>query len=228
MSHTGSVGKQSTSTLKFILKPLTVFRRISSKIELSRLASELAEAWSTDAQINISNFNIFFLPNRFALTMTTNNNKVEIYFHNDHWLMHCAAEKKNIEWEERNHFAVWSLSNPSFFLWHRLFDERVDARTDSMLMIANRCCTYSYKKTFRLPVQIFTRDRLRQRIARFGKGVKRWASGVSCAVILGEGELHLRGGKACHVPRMDPTRHGRKETIANNNEIRETMLLKKV
>lgn len=85
--------------------------------------------------------------------MTANNNKVQsrlnliFYFHTDHWLMHCAAQKRNTEWNLITLLCVLYQILRSFpdIVFS---NERVDAWTFSMLMIAARCYTISYKKTF--------------------------------------------------------------------------------
>lgn len=213
-----SVGKESTWAPNFILKSLTAFLRISSKIELSRLASGTAFACSTDAQINISNFSIFlFLSNRSTLAMTANNNTVRPRFISTPITDWCTARRRreSSNGKKLNHSAVWSLSNPSFFFRHRFFDERVDAWTVSKLMIAARCYTISYKKTFRLRVQIFISPTTTR--ARFGKRVK----SCVCREILGEREFWLKASRSSNGP---STPRAEMVSLAGNAKFEETML----
>lgn len=110
-----SAAKQSTINIQVCLKSLTVFLRIWSKIRLSRFVSGMISAWSTDAQINISNFNMFFI-NRSTLAMTTNNNnsRGDLFLHRS-LTDELHGEEKH--WmEETNSLSCVMVFIKSFFL----------------------------------------------------------------------------------------------------------------
>lgn len=139
--------------------------------------------------------------------------------------MHCAAQKRNIE---------WNLITPLCGLYQILRSfpdiafshERVDAWTFSMLMIAARCYTISYKKTF-FDCEckyLFSRDRLRQQLARASEKGWKQSSRVACAERFLEKESSVWKR---HVPRMDPPApRAEMVSLAGNTKFDETMLAK--
>lgn len=195
------IRSQTVNNFQVNLKPLTVFRRISSKIRLLRFVSAMTSAWSTDTQINISNFNMFFM-NRSALAMATNNNTnpSDIYLFKHRSLIDELHGEEKHERKKLKRFRVWglSLSNSSFFLRHR-FLNGVDAWTDLMVMIAFQSYTFSYKNIFRVSANICARPTPTKTPRASEKGGKT-VRDVACAGFLGEGLLCRRLSRSSEGP----------------------------